>query len=150
MLAPQRVLFTTEKTPDELLDFLKETFELEDYDLLPEGKYHNNFDFFKFPDFGMHFLKNTPLPALPYLPLEKTNDIFSTIKQKDHLIHVPYHSYESVIRLFEIAATDPKVTHIKVVQYRVAKKSRIMAALMNAVKAGKQVSVFVEVKAQVR
>ncbi len=136
------------ETPEELLNFLKESFELEDYDMLPEGKYHNNFDFFKFPDFGMNFLKNTPLPALHYLPLEITNDIFSTIKQKDHLIHVPYHSYESVIRFFEIAATDPKVTHIKVVQYRVAKKSRIMAALMNAVKAGKQVSVFVEVKAR--
>ena len=42
------------------------------------------------------------------------------------MIHVPYHSYESVIRLFETAAHDPNVTHIKIVQYRVAKKSRIM------------------------
>ncbi len=142
-----RFVFDRE-TPKHLMDFLKESFELEDYDLLPEGKYHNNFDFFSFPDFGLSYLKNTPLPPLPYDPLETTKDIFSTIKQKDHLIHVPYHSYESVIRLFEIASTDPKVTHIKVVQYRVAKKSRIMAALMNAVKAGKQVSVFVEVKAR--
>ncbi len=142
-----RFVFDRE-TPKHLMDFLKETFELEDFDLLPEGKYHNNFDFFAFPDFDLHFLKNTPLPPLPYAPLETTNDIFTTIKQKDHLIHVPYHSYESVMRLFEIAATDPKVTHIKVVQYRVAKKSRIMSALMNAVKAGKQVSVFVEVKAR--
>ncbi len=136
------------ETPQHLMDFLKETFELEDYDLLPEGKYHNNFDFFQFPDFGLHYLKNTPLPPLPYEDLEKTKDLFTAIKEKDHLIHVPYHSYESVIRLFEIAATDPLVTHIKVVQYRVAKKSRIMTALMSAVKAGKQVSVFVEVKAR--
>ena len=130
------------------MDFLRETFDLDDFDLLPEGKYHNNFDFFQFPSFGLHYLQNTPLPPLPYEPLENSTDIFSTIKEKDHLIHVPYHSYESVVKFFEVAAKDPRVTHIKVVQYRVAKKSRIMTALMNAVKAGKQVSVFVEVKAR--
>jgi polyphosphate kinase len=134
--------------PDHLLEFLKHVFELEEFDLLPEGKYHNNFDYFKFPDFGMTHLQNTPLPPMPYPPLESTNDFFGTIAQKDHMIHVPYHSYESTIRFFENAASDPNVTHIKIVQYRVAKESRIMQALMNAVKAGKQVSAFVEVKAR--
>ncbi len=52
------------------------------------------------------------------------------------------------MRFFEEAAADPNVTHIKIVQYRVAKKSRIMQALMRAVEAGKQVSVFIEVKAR--
>lgn len=134
--------------PEELLEFLKESFNLEKYDILPEGRYHNNFDFFGFPDFGMDNLKNPPLPALPYSSLENTSDFYGSIRQRDHLIHVPYHSYESVVRFFEEAASDPKVTHIKIVQYRVARKSRIMQALMNAVKAGKQVSVFIEVKAR--
>ncbi len=134
--------------PEHLLDFLIETFELEAFDLLPEGRYHNNFDFFSFPDFGFTHLKNTPLPPLPYTPLEKSRDFFASIRERDHMIHVPYHSYESVVRFFETAAVDPAVTHIKIVQYRVAKKSRIMDALMNAVKSGKQVSVFVEVKAR--
>ena len=134
--------------PDHLLDFLIETFELEEFDLLPEGRYHNNFDFFSFPDFGYHHLKNPPLTPLSYPPLEKARDIFAAIRERDHMIHVPYFSYESVVRLFEIAAEDHQVTHIKIVQYRVAKKSRIMDALMNAVKKGKQVSVFVEVKAR--
>ena len=107
-----------------------------------------NFDFFKFPDFGMEYLKNPPLPPLPYRPLENAIDYFQTIKEKDRLIFVPYHSYYSVIRFFEEAARDPKVTHIKIVQYRVAKNSRIMQALMDAVKAGKQVSAFIEAKAR--
>lgn len=134
--------------PTELLNFLMDVFELDKYDLLREGRYHNNFDFFKFPDFGMTYLKNQPLPPLPYRPLESTRDFYQTIKEKDRLIFVPYHSYLSVIRFFEEAARDPKVTHIKIVQYRVAKNSRIMQALMDAVKAGKQVSVFIEVKAR--
>lgn len=134
--------------PEELLHYLKEAFNLEKYDILQEGRYHNNFAFFKFPDFGLSHLKNPPLPPLPYPPLEKAKDYFKAIKEKDHLIHVPYHSYESVIRFFEAAAKDPNVTHIKIIQYRVAKKSRIMQALQDAVSAGKQVTVFIEVKAR--
>lgn len=134
--------------PAELLDFLKEAFDLEKIDTLREGRYHNNFDFFQFPDFGMDHLKNPPLPPLAYPPLEESDNIFDQIRQKDHLIHVPYQSYGSVVRFFEEAAKDPKVTHIKITQYRVASNSRIMEALMRAVKAGKQVSAFIEVKAR--
>ncbi|MFK7933329.1 MAG: polyphosphate kinase 1 [Saprospiraceae bacterium] len=134
--------------PAGMLKFLQDAFDLERYDILPEGRYHNNFDFFKFPDFGMTHLKNSPLPPLPYAPLEEMDDFFAAMDERDHMIHVPYHSYESVIRFFEEAASDPKVTHIKIVQYRVAKKSRIMNAIVAAVQAGKQVTVFIEVKAR--
>ncbi|MCB0553804.1 MAG: polyphosphate kinase 1 [Phaeodactylibacter sp.] len=134
--------------PDDLLDFLKEAFDLDKYDLLQEGRYHNNFDFFQFPDLGLTNLKNPPMPSLPYHPLEDTKDYWQCLRDQDHFIHVPYHSYESVVRFFEEAAKDPKVTHIKVIQYRVARKSRIMQAIQDAVKAGKQVSVFIEVKAR--
>ncbi|MEL6866592.1 MAG: polyphosphate kinase 1, partial [Bacteroidota bacterium] len=147
-VGPASRLVYDREMPEHFLHFLMETFDLEEYDLLPEGRYHNNFAFFKFPDFGMKHLKNTPLPPLPYAPLENADSIFSRIRKRDHLIHVPYHAYESVVLFFEQAARDPKVTHIKIVQYRVAKKSRIMNALIDAVKAGKQVSVFIEVKAR--
>ncbi|MEM6380503.1 MAG: polyphosphate kinase 1, partial [Bacteroidota bacterium] len=115
---------------------------------LREGRYHNNFDFFQFPDFGMEQLKNPPLPPLPYPPLENSADIFGSIAKQDHLLHVPFQSYESVVQFFEQAAKDNRVTHIKITQYRVASESRIMQALIDAVAAGKQVSVFIEVKAR--
>ncbi|MDZ7877715.1 MAG: polyphosphate kinase 1 [Saprospiraceae bacterium] len=136
------------KMSPKLLDFLEDSFALETLDLFPEGRYHNNFDFFKFPDFGLTSLKYKPLPPQPYVPLEKAENYFAAIAERDHLLHFPYQSYESVIQFFERAAYDPSVTHIKIVQYRVAKKSRIMQALMQAVKNGKQVSVFIEVKAR--
>lgn len=134
--------------PSELLNYLMETFEVDKGGLLKEGRYHNNFDFFKFPSFGKDHLKNTPLLPLPYNELEDCEDIFKAIKEEEHLIHVPYQSYESVVRFFESAARDKDVTHIKIVQYRVARKSRIMNALIKAVRSGKQVMVFVEVKAR--
>ncbi len=134
--------------PQHLLEYLKDTFDLGKNDMLPEGRYHNNFDFFRFPDFGMHHLKNKPLPPLPHPVLHQTDSPFDAIQAGDQLLHYPYHSYEAVVRFFQHAAEDPRVTHIKVIQYRVARRSRIMEALMEAVRRGKQVSVFVEIKAR--
>lgn len=134
--------------PLHLLDYLKDTFDLGKNDMLPEGRYHNNFDFFRFPDFGMTHLKNKSLPPLHHPTLHDTDDPFNVIGQKDQLLHVPYQSYHAVVNFFEKAAQDPAVTHIKVIQYRVAKSSRILQALMDAVQSGKQVSAFVEIKAR--
>ncbi len=134
--------------PLELLDFLVESFDLKKSDLLVEGRYHNNFDFFKFPDFGLAELKNVPQPPLPYRPLQNAPDFFDALRGKDHMLAFPYHSYDPVVAFFEKAAFDPAVTKIKITQYRVAKQSRIMEALMEAVENGKEVFVFIEVKAR--
>ncbi len=145
---PARLVYDR-SMPTPLLEFLRDMFELEDHNLLSEGRYHNNFDLFKFPSFGLDHLKQEKLPPIHYNSLEKkSKDFFRSLTEKDHLLHFPYHSYESVIRFFEQAAKDPDVTHIKIVQYRVAKKSRIMRALLDAVKSGKKVTAFIEVKAR--
>jgi polyphosphate kinase len=130
------------------LKYLINTFEINPFDLIPEGRYHNNSDLFKFPDFGKNHLKYKILPPLPIQELEEADSIFDKIKKKDWLIHVPYHRYESVVKFFEDAANDPNVTDIKIVQYRVAKRSRIMSALMSAARSGKNVVAFIEVKAR--
>ncbi len=144
---PSRLVIDREM-PKNLRDFLLDTFHLEKRGILVEGRYHNNFDFFKFPDFGLTQLKNIPFPPLPYKPLEQAKDYFAAIRARDHLVHVPYQSYESTVLFFEKAAADPDVTHIKIIQYRVAGKSRIMSALMKAVRMGKQVTAFIELKAR--
>lgn len=135
--------------PEAMLDVLKDVFALEKYDTLREGRYHNNFDFFKFPDFGLSHLKNPVLPILECRVLEhEDHNLFEEISKKDHLLNFPYQSYQPVIRFFEDAAKDPLVTHIKLTQYRVARNSQILQALMDAVENGKQVSIFIEVKAR--
>lgn len=144
---PSRFVYDRE-IPPEMLEFLMEALELQKSDTLREGRYHNNFDFFKFPDFGLQHLKNPILPPLAFAALENSRDLFADLKRKDHLLFFPYHAYESVARFFEKAARDSRVTHIKITLYRVARNSRVMAALMAAAHAGKQVSVFVEVKAR--
>ncbi|MFN7325878.1 MAG: polyphosphate kinase 1 [Chitinophagales bacterium] len=144
---PSRFVYDREM-PTEMLEYLASTFDLGKNEVLPEGRYHNNFDFFKFPDFGMSHLRYKPMPPLPHPNLSAAEDLFEVIRTKDQLVHVPYQSYDPVVHFFEKAAEDPDVTHIKVIQYRVAKNSRIINALLNAIKLGKQVSVFVEIKAR--
>jgi polyphosphate kinase len=134
--------------PIHMLSYLQDTFDLGKSDVLPEGRYHNNFDFFKFPDFEMSHLKNKTLPPLTHPTLSHVEDPFTLISSKDQLMHFPYQAYDGVINFFQKAATDPQVTHIKVIQYRVARNSKIISALIEAVKKGKQVSVFVEIKAR--
>lgn len=147
-IGPASRLVYDRNIPNHFLEFLTSVLDLSNYDLLPEGRYHNNSDFFSFPSFGKDYLLNLELPPVSYKPLEKTEDFFGCIRRMDHLINPPFHDYESVVRFFEESADDPLVTHIKIVQYRVSKKSRIMNALSKAVKQGKSVSAFIEVKAR--
>ena len=147
-VGPASRLVYDKTIPSQFLQYLMTVLGVDKLDLFQEGRYHNNFDFFKFPSFGLDHLKDQPLPPMDYLPLADTDSIFEPIRANDHLIHVPYHKYEPVIQFFEHAAKDPNVTHIKIIQYRVAPNSRIMEALISAVKSGKQVYAFIEVKAR--
>jgi polyphosphate kinase len=141
--------FVYDRTMSEnCIKFLMETFSVKTQDLQPEGRYHNNFDLFKFPDFNLSRLKDTPLPPLKHKAFESENSMYDVISKKDQMLHYPYQRYSYVIRFLEQAVHDPNVTHIKILQYRVAKNSQIIAALRSAIEAGKQVMVFVELKAR--
>lgn len=87
------------------------------------------------------------VPALG-LKTVAIDDIFSTIKRGDILLHHPYNNFEPVIQLLEQAADDPKVLAIKITLYRISKNSRIASALLRAAEQGKHVSVLFEVKAR--
>lgn len=147
-VGPASRLVYDKTIPTTFLHYLMDVLSVEKLGLFPEGRYHNNFDFFNFPSYGKTHLKDQPLPPMDYAPFADQESIFEPMRASDHLIHIPYHKYEPVIQFFEHAARDPNVTHIKIVQYRVAPNSRIMDALIHAVKSGKQVYAFIEVKAR--
>jgi polyphosphate kinase len=78
----------------------------------------------------------------------KCGDIFEVLNQKDILLHLPYDSYNTVLSFFNQAAVDSSVTDIYITIYRVASESHIVNALISAAKNGKNVTVFVELKAR--
>ena len=84
--------------------------------------------------------------AHPAFPSDGT--LWDSIKAHDILLHVPYQSYKPVIRLLSDAAEDPAITSIRMTLYRTSKSSPVVRALVDAAKRGKQVTVFVELKAR--
>jgi polyphosphate kinase len=136
--------------PGDMLKYIMKKLSMAKKDnAIPGGRYHNFKNFINFPDLGEKELVYNHPPRLLHKDL--ANNKFTTlraIRQKDILLHYPYHTYNHIITLLREASLDPIVESIKITLYRVADSSKIANALINAVKNGKKVMVLVELQAR--
>lgn len=145
---PIRFVYEREM-PEEMLKYLCFKLKISHYDsLIPGGRYHNFKDFIGFPNVGRDYLENKPLPPMSCADFEGHANAFDAIRAQDILLHYPYHSFEHITELVRQASFDPKVVSIKINIYRVAKNSRLMNSLVDAVHNGKRVVVVVELQAR--
>ena len=142
--APSRFLYDQEM-PADFLKLLQDTLQL---DLIPGGRYHNFNDFFSFPKFNKPHLEYEPLPPQHCRDLDGVVSIFDVFSKKDILLSYPYQSYGYILKFLEEAADDVNVKAIKITLYRIAEDSLVIRSLVKAVENGKDVTVFVEVKAR--
>jgi polyphosphate kinase len=143
---PSRFLYQ-EGMPRNVQLFLASAFEIKHEEMFEGGRYHNLSDFSKFPTFGKDLFYPELKPISFSTPMD-CGDIFEVLNKKDILLHLPYDSYNAVLSFFNQASVDANVTDIYITIYRVASESHILNALLSAAKNGKNVTVFVELKAR--
>lgn len=85
---------------------------------------------------------------LQYNPAEFTTSVTNDIRKKDRLLSYPYESMDTFISLLKEAANDPECRSIKITIYRLAENSKVVRYLTEAAQNGKEVTVFVEIKAR--
>jgi polyphosphate kinase len=131
------------------LNFLTEKIGIEDTDsVIPGGRYHNRKDYMNFPNFGRAAIQYSKIEPLAVPNFEMEVSVFDQIRKRDYMIYTPYQNYAYVIRFLKEAALDPKVKEIKITIYRLAGNSQVAAALINAAKNGKVVTVQIELQAR--
>lgn len=143
---PVRFVYDREMDPG-LLEYLIRRLNLSKRDnLIPGGRIHNFRHFMDFPEQVFKEKRHRKKPFdHPLLTERRVSDV---ILEKDVMLHFPYHSFLPLIDLIREAAFDPDVTTIKITCYRLAPQSKIVNALINAVRNGKEVVVMLELRAR--
>ena len=145
---PIRVIYD-DSMPKELLKRIMSRLNIDTLDtIVSGGRYQNHKDLMAFPDCGRTDLKYPKWTPILKPELETEQSILDTIRQKDRFIHVPYHSFNSFIRVLREAALNPDVKGINVTLYRLAKASKVVKALICAARNGKKVTVVIELLAR--
>lgn len=144
------VRFVFDKTiHEETLSYLIDEMEMDSYDsLIAGGRYHNKKDLIKFPNLGNEDLEFEKLPQLAHPELDMDRSILEVLDKQDILLFLPFHNFSYIIRTLREAALDPHVRSIDITLYRMASDSRVISALVNAAKNGKEVTAVIELKAR--
>ncbi|MFC6633125.1 polyphosphate kinase 1 [Microbulbifer taiwanensis] len=142
---PVRMAYDAEM-PEGLLKLVKKKLKMGRYDsFTPGGRYHNSKDFMGFP---ADSARDRYKPLNPLQTLPDSESIFDVLRGGDQLYYYPYHDFRAITNLLISAAIDPEVREIRINLYRVAKNSRVVAALVNAVRNNKKVIAVVELQAR--
>lgn len=117
--------------------------------IIPGGKIHNFKHFMDFPEVFSDY--QLPVERTSFLHprfQNKEERITDVILKQDVLLTFPYHNYTPVIDLLRESAMDPDVKSIQITAYRLASNSKIINALINAARNGKEVVVMLELRAR--
>nr|WP_090724166.1 polyphosphate kinase 1 [Neptunomonas qingdaonensis] len=139
------------RTPEELTEFIKKEYHLDEEQVYKVDGPVNLTRLMAVRDLvDRQDLRWPPFsPGVPgKLKKEKDVDVFQALKASDQLLMHPFQSFTPVVDLLMKAAKDPDVIAIKQTLYRTGDKSDIVNALVEAARAGKEVTVIIELRAR--
>ncbi|MFK8066913.1 MAG: polyphosphate kinase 1 [Gammaproteobacteria bacterium] len=142
-------LEVADNCPQEIAQFLLDQFKLTTEDLYQVNGPVNLKRL-------MHLYDLVDIPTLKYagfipgIPKKLTlgTDNFEAIQQGDILLNHPFESFAPVLEFIRQAASDPNVLSIKQTLYRTGAESAVVNALVEAARAGKEVTVVIELRAR--
>ena len=144
-----RLIYDREIPPRTLEKFVKRLRLDKNCLLMPAGRYHNLRDFRAFPHPANHPELRRPRPGpVPHPALSRADSLLDACAAADQLMHFPYHDFSLVLKLLREASVDPDVSSVQMTAYRLAPKSRVVGALINALHNGKKVFCVVEPRAR--
>jgi polyphosphate kinase len=145
---PVRFVYDREM-PKDLLTYLIDKLNFDKSDtILPGTRYHNFKDFISFPNFGNKNLEYQPTPPVEHPLIKRHESLLQLIAQHDIMLSYPYQKFDHFVDFLREASMDPKVKSIKITLYRVSKNSKVINALINAARNGKQVTAVMELQAR--
>ncbi len=144
---PVRVIYDC-NMPEDLKAFIFKKMKLDTENAIPGARYHNDKDYMNFPEIGKKKHYYPKLPPFRHKDLRPNTSILKVLRRKDVMLHYPYQTFNHFIDLLREAAIDPEVKEIGITIYRVAEASKVVNALLNAVRNGKVVTVVIELQAR--
>jgi polyphosphate kinase len=142
-------LEVADNCPDDMADYLLEEFGLSRDDFYRVNGPVNLNRLLAIPDLvDRPDLKYSGFTSGLPATLGYQSDLFAVMRERDILLHHPFESFTPVVDFLRQAAKDPHVLAIKQTLYRTGPESAVVDALVQAARAGKEVTVVVELRAR--
>jgi len=134
--------------PEDMIQYLADSLGLVEEDVYVFDGPLGMQDLMALYDFDRPDLKDKALTPVVPAWFQNYDSVFEAVKERDRLVHHPYHSYECVTEFINDAVKDPDVLAVKICLYRTGPDSPIPPALIRASEQGKQVTALIELKAR--
>jgi polyphosphate kinase len=143
-------LEVVEEISPAMIEYLLQQFQLEEQDLYHVDGPVNLYRLREvLTEIDRPDLKYPPFaPSVPAAIEKGDEDLFAAIRRQDVLLHHPFQSFNPVLDFIRSSALDPQVVAIKQTVYRTGAVSELMQILIDAARAGKEVTVVVELLAR--
>lgn len=138
-----------ERIPEKLLTWFTKRYKISGLEVMIAGGFFRAYrDYLRFPNLDLPNTTYKSIDTISIAHFDNSTQILNQIKERDFLLHYPYHSFDTFINFLREASIDPRIREIHITLYRMSSDSVVANALINAAHNGKKVVVTLELQAR--